>query len=300
MEQYEYNPRKFLSRVGLSLFLMGISVLFSSFMIQLIVNSINPKLIDANWYGWAVTAITVVGIGLPVFYLSTKNIPDSEHRQVVKLRASEFIVLLFICIAAMYITNYIGLFINYVISLIKGEEIYNPLVDIVTNSNAILTFFYGAIVAPIVEELIFRKFLLSKVRRFGDLPAILITGFAFGLFHMNLSQFFYATALGCIFAYITIKTNTIIYSIFLHMIINAIGTTVAPLVVNNQNIVILMILGTWVITSITLGIVFFAINMKKIKFEKAEVPVEKKSVFFLNTGTILFALLCIIMMIISL
>jgi len=300
MEQYEIQPRKLLSRVGLGLFFMAVATLISSVLIQLVVETYFKDILDTDWFLWAATAITVVGIGLPVFYLATKKIPNSEHKEIVKLRSSEFIIFFFICVATMYITSYFGTFIGFLVSMIKGEEIYNPLIDAVLDSNIFITFFYGAIAAPIVEELIFRKFLLNKVRRFGDLPAILLTGFAFGLYHMNLSQFFYATALGFLFAYITLKTNTVRYSILLHMIINGIGTTIAPMLVRNENMLLIMIMGIWVLSSITIGCVFFVLNVKKIKFEKAEVPVEKKSVFFFNTGTILFTLVCLIITVLML
>jgi len=296
MEEYEIKPKETLSRVGLALLFMALATLISTLIIEVFVNTYTPGVVDTDWYIWAATAITVVGIGFPVFYFLIKRVPDSQKKQVVKLHISEFIILFFICVATMYITNYFGVFVNYVISRVTGKEMYDPLTDLVLNSNIFITFLYGVIIAPVVEELIFRKFLLNKVRRFGELPAILITGFAFGLFHMNLSQFFYATALGFLFAYITLKTNTVRYSILLHMMINGIGTTVGPMLLRNEDLGLIMLMGVWVIGSITIGITFLALNVKKIKFEKAEIPVEKKSVYFFNTGTILYTLLCLIIM----
>ena len=80
------------------------------------------------------------------------------------------------------------------------------------------------ICAPVVEELIFRKILLDRLRPFGDMPAILISGLAFGLFHMNLYQFFYAAALGILFAGVVLKTGKIWHSMLLHAIVNS-GTS---------------------------------------------------------------------------
>ena len=53
-----------------------------------------------------------------------------------------------------------------------------------------------------------------------DKVAIITTAILFGLFHANFSQFFYAVALGMIFAYVTLKTGTIKYSIILHIVVN--------------------------------------------------------------------------------
>jgi membrane protease YdiL (CAAX protease family) len=289
------EPKKILNKIGFALFFMALAVLASSALIEVVVYYAAPELWDTDWFNWVATAITVMGIGLPVFYLTGRGVPKPEKKEVVKLGGAKFIVIFFICTAAMYLTNYLGVFINFLISLIKGEDILNPLMDAVLEGNILLTFLYGAIVGPIVEEIIFRKLLLDRVRRFGDLPAILITGIAFGLFHMNLSQFFYATTLGFIFAYVTLKTNTIRYSILLHIMINSIGVLVAPMVLKAENLLLMMAMGLWVISAISVGTVFFCLNVKKIKFEKTQVPVAKKSDYFLNTGTILFIVLCLIM-----
>ncbi|HEX3077690.1 MAG TPA: CPBP family intramembrane glutamic endopeptidase, partial [Lachnospiraceae bacterium] len=174
----------------------------------------------------------------------------------------------------------------------------NPLANLFTRSNIAYSILYAAIAAPIVEELIFRKFLLNKLRRYGDVPAILITAFAFGLFHMNLAQFFYAMALGIIFAYVTIRTNTVRYSILLHIMINAIGTAVAPLAVKT-NIIFSSIIVMWVFGVIAAGVVILILNIKKIRLYKAACPLEKKSDYFLNAGTILYTLMCLVMIVIA-
>ncbi|HWT27006.1 MAG TPA: type II CAAX endopeptidase family protein [Mobilitalea sp.] len=296
MNQYEINPKRILSRIGLGLFLMTAAIIVANFAIDFSVHRFLPSIWSSDWYAWAVTAISVIGVALPVLVISLRNLPSVERGEVVKLSFTQFIVIFFICVAAMYLTNYIGVIINFYIATVKGEDIINPAADAVMNSNYIITFLYGALVAPIAEEVIFRKVLLDKLRPFGDLPACLLTGFAFGLFHMNLAQFFYASALGMIFAYITIKTNTIRYSILLHIIINTIGISASPLAKNvKENLGLIMLMGVWVIVAITLGILFFALNVKKIKFLKGITPLEKKSDYFLNYGTILYVIICLIM-----
>lgn len=184
--------------------------------------------------------------------------------------------------------------------MIKGENFndLNPLANLFTRSNIAYSILYAAIAAPIIEELIFRKILLNKLRRYGDVPAILITAFAFGLFHMNLAQFFYAMALGMIFAYVTIRTNTVRYSILLHIMINSIGTAVAPLAVK-PNIVFSSIIVMWVFGVIAAGIVILILNIKKIKLYNAAWPLAKKSDYFLNAGTILYTLMCLVMIVIA-
>lgn len=295
MEPNEVGARKILSRVGWSLFWMAAATIVSQGVIFAITNYYFEEVLYSSWYGFSVTAVTVVGIGLPVFYMIIKKVPDSEQGEPQRLSVIQFIGFYFVCAAFMYLSNGFGQIINYIISLIKGGEVINPIEEGITNSNLTLNLLYVSVIGPIVEELIFRKLLLSKLRRFGDLPAILLTGFAFGLFHMNLYQFFYATVLGIFFAYITIRTNTVRYSILLHIMINFMGSVVAMFVANSENAGYIGLLGLWVIFSITMGIILFFRNVKGVVLEKAEFPEEKKSVFLFNAGTIMFLLVCIIM-----
>ncbi len=194
----------------------------------------------------------------------------------------------------MYISNFITVIINFIIGGIRGELIGNPVEELVVNSNMWLNILYVSILGPLVEEIIFRKILLDKVKRFGDLPAILFTGIAFGLFHMNLSQFFYATVLGVIFAYITIRTNTVLYSVILHMMVNFMGGAMPLLLLLlDGDFTGLGILVLWVLVAMTIGGVFIVINIKKVKLNKPRVPLLKVWDYILNPGSLLFLFICI-------
>ncbi len=293
MDLLRKEQKRVISWSGFSLFIMAAVVFLVQLLLELIISLTNPVLFKTDWLIWVETAITVSGIGAPVFIAFISRIPDREHREIKKLTVSQFFVIFFICVAAMYLTNYLSVFLTFIISLIKGESVLNPMYEAAVNSNLYFMFGYGALIAPVMEELMFRKFLLGRLRRFGDLPAIIFSGVAFGLFHMNLSQFFYAAALGMIFAYVVIQTNTVRYTILLHIMINAIGVAATPIALKQDNIGLLMIMAIWVITSISVGAVFFALNIKKIKFNKSDDNVLRKRDYLLNTGTILFILICV-------
>ncbi len=288
-------PKKIMSQVGFALFILSLVVLGVQTLLDVLARSTMPQIVKTDWYVWALTAISIVGIGFPVYYVLMRSIPDSPKGEVVKLKPSRFIKIFFISYMAMYFTNLLSTVLTVIISFIKGEALTNPVADAILGGNFFITILYAAVVAPIIEELIFRKLLLDKVRRFGEIPAILITGIAFGLFHMNLSQFFYAAVLGFIFAYVVLKTNTIKYSILLHMMINFISSVMAP-VMTKGNLIFIGMIVLWIIAAITLGVVFAILNFKKVKLERYQ-PVMKTSSFFLNPGVILYFLSCLIMII---
>jgi membrane protease YdiL (CAAX protease family) len=287
-----------LSKAAFYLFLMGISVLLSQQLISMAVSSFWPWIAETDWYVWALTAFSMIGIGLPVFYLLTRRLPEPKKGEVVKLRPLQFISIFLISTAVMYITNFFSVFLTFIIAILKGGNYLdlNPLMDIMIDSNMILRVLYASIAAPIVEEIIFRKLLLNKLRSYGDIPAILISSIAFGLFHMNVAQMFYATALGIIFAYVAIRTNSIRYNIILHILINSMGVVIAPLAMKQSMIFNFLIVG-WVFACILCGILLLILNLKKIRLYRLQRPMEKKSGYLLNLGTILYTILCMTMVV---
>ena len=80
------------------------------------------------------------------------------------------------------------------------------------------------IVAPIFEELIFRKFVLDRVGHLGEGIAVLSSALIFGLAHQNAGQFFLAFFLGLLFAKIYLRTGRILYTMLLHFLINLTAT----------------------------------------------------------------------------
>lgn len=85
-------------------------------------------------------------------------------------------------------------------------------------------FFFVAVIAPIFEELIFRKLLLYPLRRHGDWFAIIMTALMFGFYHGNFDQMPYAFVVGMLFALLAVNTNSVIPSMILHVLNNTLVT----------------------------------------------------------------------------
>lgn len=98
----------------------------------------------------------------------------------------------------------------------------------------ILMVFSAGFIAPIVEEITFRKVFRDNIKK--DILFILISGIFFGFLHVfpsdNLGQFLYIipySSLGISFAIMYQKTNTVFTSISMHMIHNTILTLLSIL-----------------------------------------------------------------------
>ncbi len=299
MEQLDMDRGRILRRVGWALFLMVLCTLATQIILSSLFYRFSPEFYQSEYYGVVITLLTIMGVSYPVFLSVMRKVPDTKPSQegASKLSLRQLIGLFFVCVAFMYLSSFAGSIISLLIAKLKGSEIENPVEEFLGNSNIYLNAIYIAIIGPAMEELIFRKVLLNKLRRFGDLPAILFTSLAFGLYHLNLSQFIYATTLGIIFSYTVIRTNTIKYTVILHMIINTIGSVIAPLAIGNEKAMVLLFL--WVIISIVIGMSLFQKNKGGILLLAGDEQVEKKSEYFLHIGTVLYLLSCVAMMVLQ-
>lgn len=91
------------------------------------------------------------------------------------------------------------------------------------DSLIIYKIFSAVIIAPIFEELFFRKFLLGNLlKRYKRLTGLIISSFCFAIIHIETPDNLIPTFLfGLISGLIFIKTKRILYSIILHFIMNS-------------------------------------------------------------------------------
>lgn len=206
--------------------------------------------------------------------------------------------MLIMCLGAAYIFNIVGSIFNILIGVIKGKDVINPLLETMEGTSLVATVIFAGILAPIFEEYVFRGVFLDKLRVYGDETAIWVTALAFGLFHGNLSQFFYAFILGIIFGYIAINTNQIKYTIILHMMINILGSTIMPALVLSGNKVLESIGGIFVVMVMILSVVIYSRNSSKVSFEPGLIEIDdsqRNKIIYGNLGMILFFILCLYM-----
>ncbi len=80
----------------------------------------------------------------------------------------------------------------------------------------------AVLVAPVIEEIVFRGFIYSALKkRTGVTLAIIVTSALFALLHMSIFSFLPIFFLGIVLAYFYEKTNLLISSITLHVIHNS-------------------------------------------------------------------------------
>lgn len=293
--------KKVFNRIGLAMLVSMILVNVIQIIFFNIIGKVNQDLLSASWINYIALAISYYLIGFPVFYFMIKGLPEGEKREDKKLGVWEIVKFCFISYSLMYIFNFLTNIFIILISIFKGSEVVNPLQNIIEGSSLILTFIFVGILSPIIEEMMFRRIMLNKLRRYGDKVAIVTTALLFGLFHANFSQFFYATVLGLIFAYVTLKTGTIKYSIILHIFVNMMGSFIIPLIIGDgSNLVAYGCVLFLVLLISIVGLVLLIKDRKNISLLDGEVKLEKGTAFktiWINVGMVLFTVICLVSMI---
>ncbi|MDS0528181.1 CPBP family intramembrane metalloprotease [Clostridium sp. SHJSY1] len=114
------------------------------------------------------------------------------------------------------------------VSAIGSMFTKNNLAEYVTSISStpyiIMVLLFGVMPA-ITEEINLRGIVLSGYDGQTKFKAAIMTGILFGIFHLDLHQFLYATALGFLMAYVVRVTNSIFSSMLIHFIVNTLSTT---------------------------------------------------------------------------
>ena len=117
---------------------------------------------------------------------------------------------------------------------------YDPSFGMASNSGGEYTLlaFLGdiiitAILPGICEEFCHRGLLVNGYKQLKPKKTILLVGFLFGLMHLNIEQFFYATVIGFFLTFLVYLTDSIIPAIIVHFLNNAIGLYMAFAEANN-------------------------------------------------------------------
>ncbi len=263
---------------------------------------IAPNIVQQSWFYILCIFISMHVIGFLVYFLMMKPKQPQPAREKTRIPPLRYFKIFIICMGATYLFNFVSLGINALISLIKQAPVNNPLATVATGESVVLQVLVLSVSAPIIEELMFRKLMLDRLRPYGDMTAIWVSALAFSLFHGNLSQALYALVLGMIFAYIVIRTNNILYSIGLHVLINLFGSTLMPLMALSANPILITIASLLVYVFLIAGIILFITEIKRVKLEKGEITLtgsERFKAHYLNGGMILYFILCLVMFVVA-
>lgn len=84
----------------------------------------------------------------------------------------------------------------------------------------VFQFLYIGIMAPLIEEVIYRGMVLGALSKYGEFPAVFFSALCFGLMHGNIPQAVAAFGTGLMYAYIAVSCKSIMPSLVIHSLNN--------------------------------------------------------------------------------
>lgn len=118
---------------------------------------------------------------------------------------------------------------NYVVSLVNGVfglfgvENTGGDFNVGDQPNVLLYILIVAVLPAFAEEFAFRGIVMGILRPYSEGLAILISSAAFALMHGNFVQLPFTFCCGLVFAFIDIKTNSLLPSIIIHFLNNVLS-----------------------------------------------------------------------------
>lgn len=227
------------------------------------------------WIGqdaWMVLCIIFMyPLAFFLYWLILQTVPKARQTWTCPMGTGHFLGWFVICMGGVYFGSLIGQFLMTIVSVITGETMVNQVEEMIMDMSLWAVILSAVILAPIMEELIFRKLVLDRLAGYGPAVAMSVSALVFGLAHGNFYQFFYAFLLGLIFAYIYLRTGKVRYSMMLHMMVNFCGSVIPILLMRvadeNEVAAILASVTQLIFMGVFMlgGLILFICKWKEIK-----------------------------------
>ena len=317
----DQSMKKIFSRTGLGYFILLVIYFGGSLLIDLILDKMGITKLN-SWANYFLSMLPLWIIGFPVCLLILKSLPKYVPEQH-DVKPFTLVKTYLALTSIMILGNIIGTVISSVIGFLAGGKLQNATMQMIAKQQLLPTFIFAVIFGPIMEEVAFRKTLLDIVGKYSKKYAIILSGIMFGLFHLNLFQFFYAAALGMVLAYIYLESGKVRYTIFLHCTINFMHGVLPVVFIkhldldkiqsvslgsdymdpevqrkvlelySNPAFLLLGLYGMMIFAFIILGIIIIVTHKKNINLDNTGAPIQKENalpVIYKNIGMILFLL----------
>ena len=258
------------------------------------------------WIGqdaWMVLCIIFMyPLALFLYWLILQMVPKARQNWTYPMGVGRFLGWFVICMGGVYFGNLIGQFLMAVVSAITGQPMVNQVEEMIMDMSLWAVIVSAVILAPIMEELIFRKLVLDRLAGYGPAVAMVVSALVFGLAHGNFYQFFYAFLLGLIFAYIYLRTGKVRYSMMLHMMVNFCGSVIPILImrVADENEVAAILASVTQLTFMGVfmlgGLILFICKWKEIRtYVHGNTVRGWRRCLITSPGMILFYVCCVVL-----
>lgn len=204
------------------LLLLGLSFILSCLLLSRTFNELyNTNLTFASAFGIFYSVISVGG----AFFIGSKlmkkgeflnNIPYNPPKNKTKA-----LLLILVGFGGCLLANYITVFLRAFFEGLGIYSDYTALQDPSSTFDVIMIFISSSFIPPLIEEFALRGVIMQSLRKYGNLFAIVVSAFVFGVFHGNAVQMPFAFLCGLVIGYAVIATESLWTGVIIHALMNA-------------------------------------------------------------------------------
>ncbi len=240
-----------------------------------------------------VTMIIGVLLGLAVLFLLF--LKRGTHKDIFRreetLPFGRFVCILCVFFGSQLIFQFGYILIETGLNAI-GYSAFSSMKNATAGSTTLSMFLYVGLIGPVVEELVFRGFVMRALEKHGKMLAIVVSALLFGLMHANIPQSIFAVVVGLILGYVAMRYS-IVWSIALHILNNLIFGDLLTWAISGlsemlQIIVSYAVMGVFFVA----GLIIFIFKGKNIRSFISENRTERPKLRWVLTsvGIVLFTI----------
>ncbi len=178
------------------------------------------------------------------------------------------------CFPAVMLTNLaLATIIGMIVSYLSSYGITVPQADFsytdISAAAFAMQILYGVVIAPLAEETLYRGLAIHLLKPYGKGMAVIISSLVFGLMHENIPQAVNAFCFGLVMGSITVSCNSVIPTIVVHMLNNALAQIpdIADIIGNDA---LYQVYYALAILSLVIGLYIIFAHHRKIRLPKDE------------------------------
>ncbi len=242
-----------------------------------------------------IALLYVVGLGLFIFI--TKNVSKEPYAR--KEKGGVSVKALILCFL-LHCTAFMVLNILAIATSILGGA--SPSSEITPMTKSML--FILLIFNPVVEEYVFRHLFASRLLKYGERFYVLASAWCFAVVHgvsVGFAHIIYTFILGLVWAYLTVKSGSIVLAVIMHAVSNLFNAVIIQLLGASISIEVMAVYSFLLMALGAIGLILFFINRKKIVLDGASGLLDKQVLkdVFTNRGILLYTALTLVVIVLK-
>ncbi len=263
---------------------VGVRILFSSGVLR----NVDPAFLDVlSSIFIQVILLLLLGTGLYMMFNKRSLKKTTSDFKFKKIKGSTVLSFILMGVIVFILNILVATFFNAILAIFgySAPTGSGGGLEYTSVATFLLGVFITAVLPGFCEEVLHRGMLLNSLKsKVGVRNALIISSLLFGLMHMNVSQFFYATILGVLMGYTVLLTGSIWPAVILHFMNNFLNVYISYasnqglLFGNFYDILNVIFTGNFYTSIISLaiiiGLLVFAL-IKLLEREKNEINRDK-------------------------